>query len=625
MEGSAQKQQQESLEEQLRRMMLSNVRLGNPPQQQQNHDGPQQRQYNSNYSSQGQRARGGGRGYHQGRGRGDASTGNWRGGYTDGHIPPHKRQGFDHFVAQHAAAGPAYLIQQPRVQHGSQHAQPNADPDSFRRGPPSSAHRGPDGRQQQQLWRNTAHPPRYQGRDPMQDLRVRYLEHLAAEEVPKIAMDEHELSQKDAFRSTLNAVIRNILSKNPVEGFDAISLESFGSIRSGFASKGSDMDLAIVTTSTSNADTSLVLGETSFPRLLEKELLEQGYGARLLTRTRVPIIKICEQPTIELLNALRDERTKWDAMSEDEKAGRPKNSPREANGHEQNAEEGDASLMAVPSIVPEATQTNGIELTSSEAADTRATAQLDLGEEMSSSIDEPQIGATRDVLQPAGIDLERPAPAKPAEQVQHKVRKQWIREKAQGRLDFPKEGVGIQCDINFFNPLGLHNTMLLRCYALCDPRVTPMVLFVKAWAKRRRINSSYSGTLSSYGFVLMVLHYLVNIARPPVLPNLQIWAERSSMEAQTIDGWEVRFWRNEEAIVQSAQGGSLTRNREPLGSLLKGFFQYFATSLSGHGYVWMQDVLSLRTPGGIVSKASKGWTAAKTETTETVRHHQPAL
>lgn len=151
-----------------------------------------------------------------------------------------------------------------------------------------------------------------------------------------------------------------------------------------------------------------------------------------------------------------------------------------------------------------------------------------------------------------------------------------------------------------------------------------MVLFVKSWAKRRKINSSYSGTLSSYGWVLMVLHYLVNIASPPVCPNLQHYLPQATdmnslserfKDAKKISGYDVRFWRNEGEIRRAAQEGRLTQNHQPLASLLCGFFQYFA-SQGGYGrqnnFHWTQEVLSLRTPGGILSKQEKGWVSATT-------------
>ncbi|KAM0418580.1 hypothetical protein ACHAPT_012479 [Fusarium lateritium] len=207
----------------------------------------------------------------------------------------------------------------------------------------------------------------------------------------------------------------------------------------------------------------------------------------------------------------------------------------------------------------------------------------------------------------------------------HKLAPNQPRDRYRDRLEFPKTGAGVQCDINFSAHLALHNTALLRCYSLTDPRVRPMVLFVKHWAKMRGINSGYRGTLSSYGYVLMVLHYLVNIAEPFVSPNLQQLAPQpppglSPMElekATTCRGHDVQFWRNEEEILGLARADQLNRNNATIGHLLRGFFEYYAhnttlSTSSSRGFDWGRDVLSLRTPGGLLTKQNKGWTGAKT-------------
>lgn len=199
------------------------------------------------------------------------------------------------------------------------------------------------------------------------------------------------------------------------------------------------------------------------------------------------------------------------------------------------------------------------------------------------------------------------------------------RDRYNDRLEFPKSGVGVQCDINFSAHLALHNTALLRCYSHTDPRVRPMILFIKHWAKVRGINSGYRGTLSSYGYVLMVLHYLVNVAEPFVSPNLQQLAPQpppnlSPAEAEdTIScrGYNVKFWRNEEEILTLARANQLNHNTDSIGHLLRGFFEYYAQSgplstSSGKGFDWGRDVLSLRTPAGLLTKQIKGWTGAKT-------------
>ncbi|KAI1272940.1 hypothetical protein F5Y07DRAFT_378340 [Xylaria sp. FL0933] len=198
------------------------------------------------------------------------------------------------------------------------------------------------------------------------------------------------------------------------------------------------------------------------------------------------------------------------------------------------------------------------------------------------------------------------------------------KDKYNDNLEFPKSGVGVQCDINFSAHLALQNTLLLRCYSYTDTRVRPLVLFVKHWAKARGINTPYRGTLSSYGYVLMVLHYLVNVVEPFVCPNLQELAppdpdlpEHALEGLTTCKGYNVRFWRDEQAIQTLAQQGQLNQNRDSLGTLLQGFFEYYAQSNNmvttrKRGFEWGRDVISLRTHGGLLSKVEKGWTGAKT-------------
>ncbi|KAI1302751.1 hypothetical protein F5Y03DRAFT_194937 [Xylaria venustula] len=198
------------------------------------------------------------------------------------------------------------------------------------------------------------------------------------------------------------------------------------------------------------------------------------------------------------------------------------------------------------------------------------------------------------------------------------------KDKYNDSLEFPKSGVGVQCDINFSAHLALQNTALLRCYSLTDRRVRPLVLFIKHWAKARGINTPYRGTLSSYGYVLMVLHYLVNVVEPFVCPNLQELAPPApDLPAHVLEGVttcqgrDIRFWRDEQAIQSLAQQGQLNQNNDPLGTLLQGFFEYYAqsnmmTTIRKKGFDWGRDVISLRTHGGLLSKVEKGWTGAKT-------------
>ncbi|KAH7400724.1 hypothetical protein DE146DRAFT_653720 [Phaeosphaeria sp. MPI-PUGE-AT-0046c] len=462
-------------------------------------------------------------------------------------------------------------------------------------------------------------------------VQIEHLDRLAAEEVPKVEMSLAEFEEKEQFRSQLEGIFRQAFTEHyPTSGdIAAISLVGFGSLASGFGMPGSDMDLAVVPGWKDPSQADRITIDRDIPRLLERAVLDAKMGGRLLTRTRVPILKVCQSPTEALYSALTEERKKWDDLPEAEQY--PTDAPLEAsplpkatvdaedqktaeslnraNGGPVSSDDfpelGSAPVKKkkVASKVPEATTAAEVEAKAGpiEAASSNSATENVPSKQQSQQFQQPH---------------------------QPRNDKAWVREKVLGPLDFPKQGVGIQCDINFENPLGIHNTHMLRCYSLTDPRVRLIVLFVKAWAKRRKVNSSYSGTLSSYGWVLMVLHYLVNIAKPPVCPNLQhsVPQPKDVNQLETffkdpeISGYKVRFWRNEQEIMQAAQSGQLTQNRQSIGELLRGFFQYYASSPSFGNYAprpfyWTNEVLSLRTPGGIRTKQDKGWVSAKTTIT----------
>ncbi|KAI9654053.1 MAG: hypothetical protein M1831_005570 [Alyxoria varia] len=466
------------------------------------------------------------------------------------------------------------------------------------------------------------------------NLQCSYLEETAVQQLQGAEMSAEEFDTKDYFRRHLEHLCRQAM-RNFYEPGKRLSLVSFGSMSSGFGMPGSDMDLALVTP-TLTAET---------PRLLERALLDQGYGARLLTRTRVPVLKVCERPTPELYQALCDERQKWDDMTSEERERHDRPGPREPrNDANKNAEGPSANIGESQGATGEDDAKT--------AKETQATARDTPSDpsQVSSATNASHLSPDNNTLEASrngkpesnGIkqstaESNQKGEHSPADSSKNnakpRVERPWYRERYLGPLDFPKTGVGIQCDINSNNPLGIHNTLLLRCYSRCDYRVRLMILFVKRWASQRKINSSYNGTLSSYGYVLMVLHFLINVAKPFVCPNLQLCAKYINYDPYNIawptekpgpdpshpdefcEGYDVRFWRNEREITHQCARRQMTQNQQPLGSLLRDFYHYYACqgpNVVNGGFSWTQDVLSLRTQGGTLSKQEKEWTGAKT-------------
>lgn len=370
-----------------------------------------------------------------------------------------------------------------------------------------------------------------------------YLDYLAKTTMTNM-LTRKEIESKHLFRQRLEALAKNVSETSPLSNTTSgplnLRLQSYGSLSNSFGTSGCDVDL-LLTVETKAQD--YVEISEQYKRDLEKALLEKGIGARLLTNTRIPIIRVCERPSAELLENLWEHRRQRE-ITESIAQLRV-----------------DSTELDAPLPI----------LTKSQyEAQSAAMAELDLN----------------------AADV--PLPQTPV--IDH------------AKLEFVGD-CGIQCDINFTNHVALHNTKMLWTYGQCDTRVRLMGIFVKNWVKARAINTPYHGTLSSYGFVLMVLHYLMNVTNPPVVPNLQglahghLWGQPPTRSSE---GHDIEFTHDLDQIRDYM--ATQPRNQNSLGALLQGFFRYYATH---DGFNWTQDVISIRTPGGILSKQAKGWTGAK--------------
>jgi DNA polymerase sigma len=156
----------------------------------------------------------------------------------------------------------------------------------------------------------------------------------------------------------------------------------------------------------------------------------------------------------------------------------------------------------------------------------------------------------------------------------------------------------VRCDICINNTLALSNTRMLADYASIDSRMRAMGYVVKWWAKARKLNEPYSGTLSSYAFLLMIVNFL-QMRQPPVLPCLQRLAEQQP-NRKVVDGFDCTYFTD---IIQLRGFGSA--NKESVGELLAAFFRYFA-----YEFDYETMVLSVRL-GRLLTKEEKGWGVCK--------------
>ncbi|MCJ1439709.1 MAG: hypothetical protein MMC23_000190 [Stictis urceolatum] len=479
--------------------------------------------------------------------------------------------------------------------------------------------------------------------------QAQYLENVLAVQLKNVETPKEELLQAEAMRKDLVELCREAIAyyatqTNPDFDPMSVNLRAFGSLRAGFSLKSSDMDLALISPAT-EADPDF--DDSTIPRLLETMFLSRGYGARLLTRTRVPILKLCEKPSEELLADLIAERIKSEEakrakeLAAAEQTDGPSDSPSKLASDDGNSEERRAENVDTRAKGKAPEEHNNEDDSQKEPKGLRNRSNEDLLRLFALAISEGWYGPEDRELIAEFARCHGTAQGNAADpdlvQVRHQLRRlpdilSRYREPKETSVEIPKTGVGIQCDINFSNPLALHNTSLLRCYNLCDPRIKKLVLFIKAWAKRRDINTPYKGTLSSYGYVLMVLHYVVNIASPPLAPNLQQQLGQGRGGApnvpRTCNGYNVQFWRDENKIELAAKRNQINYSKESLGSLLRGFFSYFAEQgppnfVPRGGFCWGREILSLRTEGGILTKEAKGWTGARTDMVEGANGEKP--
>lgn len=354
-------------------------------------------------------------------------------------------------------------------------------------------------------------------------------------------LPREEIAEKHNFREALEKIAVSAMQANLPQEWQTVTpmlkLESYGSLSNSFGTKGCDADLLLTARSPLGKDEYQEIPD-SFKRRLEKALLDVGIGARLLTNTRVPILRVYERPDEAFLATLRGHRDRWE------------------NG------ESLQSSTVVPDIAP-------LPVVSQAHFDNVPSKTSDWDDEA----------------------LRIPLPDSPPP--------------THAKLE-PTGDFGISCDINFSNRVALKNTRLLWRYGQCDERVRQMGIFIKSWAKARDINTPYVGSLSSYGYILMVLHYLMNVEYPPVIPNLQAIAHDDTRHPiQIFEDLDTTFLDNPEAIKRVL--ANTPRNTKPLGALLRGFYQYYTLPT---GFNWMHDVISIRTHGGTLRKASKGWTQA---------------
>jgi DNA polymerase sigma len=162
----------------------------------------------------------------------------------------------------------------------------------------------------------------------------------------------------------------------------------------------------------------------------------------------------------------------------------------------------------------------------------------------------------------------------------------------------------IEGDISLYNTLALQNTDLLRAYAEIDERTKMLGHAVKYFAKICRIGDASCGSLSSYAYIVMMIHYLMNTT-PPVLPCLQNLNRENLPKNETnvtIDGWDCWFNRDIKNLDKLWPQG-FKQNKQSVGELWLGFLRYYTETFD-----WENHVVCIRDNNGYLTRKIKNWT-----------------
>lgn len=121
------------------------------------------------------------------------------------------------------------------------------------------------------------------------------------------------------------------------------------------------------------------------------------------------------------------------------------------------------------------------------------------------------------------------------------------------------------CDVTFKTPLGAQNSRLIAFLLHSDPRLLPVAVLVKYWAKVHELSGT--GKLTNYALTLLIIFYL---QQPPhsILPPVA-WLQREPQHAYIVDHWDTGF-------MDSAALLPAHSNTSSISELLGGFFEYYS-------------------------------------------------
>ncbi|GLG93566.1 Poly(A) RNA polymerase gld-2 homolog A [Gryllus bimaculatus] len=153
-------------------------------------------------------------------------------------------------------------------------------------------------------------------------------------------------------------------------------------------------------------------------------------------------------------------------------------------------------------------------------------------------------------------------------------------------------------DISFHNTLALKNTKLIRTYSNIDARAKILGYVLKRFAKICNICDASKGSLSSYAYILMMIHFLQQ-CNPPVLPVLQEICRPCSTEEYILENCDTYFFEDIDRL--SYFWPEYGKNGKSVGELWIEFLCYYTEI-----YNYKEYVISIRRKRPM-SKFEKLW------------------
>jgi DNA polymerase sigma len=145
-------------------------------------------------------------------------------------------------------------------------------------------------------------------------------------------------------------------------------------------------------------------------------------------------------------------------------------------------------------------------------------------------------------------------------------------------------------DITIHNYLPVINSQIIKIYSQFDKRFHIMGIYIKYWAKLNQVHGAAYSYLSSYALILMIIHFLQNVIKPRILPNLQKIPVNDDFDNPIFKDNIYKYYNRKKQVSTNLYFESDMKkienylnyinkgekNEESVGNLILKFFEYYS-------------------------------------------------